>query len=308
MKREVVLLVFGVFLMMFMIRGTLAECQYKNYTEGSKPISNLYINGTKQINVLETRNTFCNYNTLTMVQLCSFEVFNNKDFSVNVRVEFSQGTFTSFENIIIPAHQFIGISRSSIGKDTVVILFDTIEFKFQTNNYTEARWEKEIIENCKQCSGKDCLNNGQNCTYDFECGSNVCSQTGNTKGFCISQRSDFEIRISSLEANMTLLQSWKQTISETITSILNTLTGHTTKIDNQNTRILNLENQTGTPPQNPFPEYLMRLSLSNRKTIVCEYGEYNHLYAVQGLGWNCAFIYKKSSSGRETVTCKCVKG
>ena len=302
MKREVILLVFGLLLIVVMVGGVSAECQYKDYIESNKSVSNLYVNETKQINVLEIRSTSCSYNTFTGLGSCSFEVFNNIDFPVNVRVEFSQGTSTSFENIIIPAHQFTGISRSFTSPSSY-IQFNTIEFKFQTNNYTEARWEKEMIEFCKQCLNKDCLNDGEDCLYDFECGSNVCSNSGNTAGHCISERSDFEKRVLDLE-------SWQQVINNNLTNIFNILITQTTKINSFESRLIALESKNCTcqaPSTESFPNYFKYLSSSDRKSMVCGYAQDNHLTSITDLGFNCTIIYKVNQyTKKETPSCRCI--
>ena len=121
-------------------------------------------------------------------------------------------------------------------------------------------------------------------------------------GFYIYRQSDYEIRISTLESWQKTINNTLTSIQNSITTILNTLTGH-------NTRITNLENQTpGNNSQETFPSYLMKLSSSDRKDVVCAYGEENHLYGVQGLGWTCGLTYKTSSSGRVTAKCNCKKG
>lgn len=119
---------------------------------------------------------------------------------------------------------------------------------------------------------------------------------------------DNEQRISTLESNITLLQSWKQTISDTITNLIAIVTGHTTKIDDYETRITDLENKNYTIPSLPTNfthPYFKYLSSSNRKAMVCGYAEDNKLTKIIDLGYNCTITYRTSSSGRVTSSCKC---
>jgi hypothetical protein len=69
------------------------------------------------------------------------------------------------------------------------------EIFYLDNNYTEVKiekktektcieYEKKKIDVCKQCNGKNCLNDGQNCSSNFECGSGIC----NIAGVCGTQK------------------------------------------------------------------------------------------------------------------------
>lgn len=125
-----------------------------------------------------------------------------------------------------------------------------------------------------------------------------------------SNRQDYKNRISALESNMTLLQSWKQTISTTITNLIATITGHTTEIDNQETRIVALESSGGGSGgsggnASVSKNYFKYLSSSDRKSIVCGYGEDNHLTSISDLGFNCTITYRTSRNNVTSTTCKC---
>ncbi len=295
MKREVVLLVFGMFLMGVMIGGVSAECQYKDYIYSSEEKIVFYENGTRLNDTLLIAKDFVqaggcgNWGCGAHAE---FKVYNYYIKQIIVDVFFINLGKLDNESITVDSRGYTKITRSW----TDYIDWDTIYFVIKNDNI-EARREKVnvvINQSCKQCLDRDCLNDGQNCTYDFECGSNVCSQTGNTKGFCISQRSDLELKIASIEANMTLLQSWKQTITDTITSIFDTLIGH-------NTKISKLENQTSSTPN-----YFKYLGGSDRKAIVCGYAQDNHLTSINDLGFNCTIKYTLLRYGGEKAYCKCV--
>lgn len=263
----------------------LAECQYKEYVEGDKTVSNLYINGIKQENVLLVANTWVYTNAGTGETNSGFEVFNNIDYPVNARVEFLYGTSTNFENVVIPAHGFVAVGRYG-WSETPYIDFNTIKLSFQSNEYTEARWEKELIETCKQCLGVDCLNDGSMCSQDFECGSGICNA-----GFCDNGRIDFEERISALESWKTAIESWKESIISAISDLWEAITSH-------EKRIQSLENTTTI-------NYFQYLSSSNREDIVCNYAKANNLTSFEDLGYSCNITYKTSRTGKVTSTCKC---
>lgn len=127
--------------------------------------------------------------------------------------------------------------------------------------------------------------------------------------------------ISSLSQRVTLLQSWQQTINNTINIILTTLSGQTSKIDtlgnktdNQDLRIIKLENKTNqnntiiinntTVINSNLPNYFKYLSSTDRKNVVCGYAEDNNLTQLTDLGWNCTITYR-TTRGRTTSTCKC---
>ena len=123
---------------------------------------------------------------------------------------------------------------------------------------------------------------------------------------------DNEERISALEDDILYLDSkiseWKDSITNTISDIWTAITGHTDRIEE-------LENATapsgggggggGSATNKTFPEYLNYLSSSDRKKIVCGYGETHRLTHLEGLEYSCDFEYKNLSSGKERVSCKC---
>ncbi len=115
-------------------------------------------------------------------------------------------------------------------------------------------------------------------------------------------------QIGEVEARVGVLETWKKTISVTINNMLATLTSQGNSIKNHENRIKVLENSFVSEQNSTeeFPQYLDYLSSSDRKAIVCGYGEDNHLNSFSELGWNCTFTYKQTSRG-ETVRCKCGK-
>ena len=110
--------------------------------------------------------------------------------------------------------------------------------------------------------------------------------------------------VYSQDNRISLLESWQQsvnntlqTIQTTLASILTTLTGHTS-------RLTNLENQQPLIQNGTIPNYFKYLSSSDRKNIVCGYGKDSHLTNVTDLGLNCLITYRNTSRG-ESASCRC---
>ncbi len=305
MKKRVIV-GFSTLLVIFLLSFIGAnDCQYKEYVESNKTISNLYVNGIKQTNPLEIKNDFSYYHGLSGTGVVGFDVFNNIDYPINVRVEFLYDRGTTFDNLEIPAHEFGKITRAYNGPRLYISL-DTIELKLQTNNYTEVRWEKEYNEVCKLCRIEQCFNDGTLCNYSFECGGGYCIE-----GICLNENDtfdlviEFEENISRLHNDVSLLMSWKQIITDSILDISTSITELFTKTDNHEDRIIILEDKTLILQNQTFPNYLNYLSSSDRKKIVCGYAEENRLTHIEELGYNCDLTYRTYSSGRERISCRC---
>ena len=110
----------------------------------------------------------------------------------------------------------------------------------------------------------------QHLVYKDCINSNMINQLG------INQ-SEQEFRILSLE-------SWKTGLIDTIALIQ-------TKLDS----IVSLSTK-------PYFKYL---SSPVRKSMVCGYGQDNHLSNFEDLGFNCTITYKNYSRGTERAYCKC---
>jgi len=133
------------------------------------------------------------------------------------------------------------------------------------------------------------------------------------EGYLILDENDFEERISSLESWKQTIDDWKDTISDLIQNIIDVLLPTTNAIlEEQNDtiqdheqRLSSLEDFGGSG--DIFPDYLRRLSSSQRKKVVCAYAEDKGLFGIEGLGWTCGLTYKKYSSGRIKARCSCKK-
>lgn len=108
--------------------------------------------------------------------------------------------------------------------------------------------------------------------------------------------------ISSANQRISALESWKETITDTITQIWAAITGHTTRIDTlENANETCTSCGSGNASSSPYFKYL---SYSDRKNIVCGYAKDNHLAKLIDLKVNCTITYRQYSSG-ERATCSC---
>lgn len=111
---------------------------------------------------------------------------------------------------------------------------------------------------------------------------------------------------SSQDNRLSLLESWKQTLVDSISSIPSLIEDLRTdvdscqdKIDEYETRISELEEDKAD-----FPNYFKYLSSGDRKAAVCGYAIENKMTSYADLGWNCTIKYR-TYNGRTTSTCTC---
>jgi len=323
MKKEgFVLIILGLFLVVAMIGGVLAQCQYKQNVSSGIFMNVAYDNAGNRyvdpINFSDFRGSSSAPNSFYGSCDCwsYFNIRNKIGKSLNVRIQYqvSLGAESIFYNKtfnIYPTQvQQVGDNNCRWAISCNVIQ-NSISYQIISNDEITASIEEIKNQTCKQCGTKDCLNDGDTCTYDFQCGSNVCSQSGNTAGHCISERMGNDARISSLESNVSLLLSWQQTINNTlttiqssITTILNTLTGHTTQINNLNKSVTKLENQTPVTPNGTWA-YCKYLSLTERKNIVCGSAIDSNMTHKEDCEVSCDITYK--SHGKPSCKCKEIK-
>lgn len=102
------------------------------------------------------------------------------------------------------------------------------------------------------------------------------------------------------QRRVSTLETWKETISETIIEILSTITGLVTQVDALEDCCNGLPTGAGTW-QN-FKNYIRS---STRKKMVCDYAEAERLEHIEELGYSCDLTYKTYRSGRERVRCRC---
>lgn len=111
-----------------------------------------------------------------------------------------------------------------------------------------------------------------------------------------------------LEERFSYLESWKQTITNTIANLTTSVTQLFAKSNDHQTRITALENKNNTEQNITTLNYWKYMGSGDRKNIVCGIATDNHLntLAMQELGWKCDVAYKQTLRG-ETSSCKCKK-
>ena len=109
---------------------------------------------------------------------------------------------------------------------------------------------------------------------------------------------------TTLESWIQEIQDWRILIDNTIKSMAASITNLVSKTDNQEIRISNLENKPVQNNTSGFTNYFKYLSSTDRKAMVCGYGQDNNLTHISDLDWNCDIAYK-TTRGKTTSTCKC---
>jgi len=107
-----------------------------------------------------------------------------------------------------------------------------------------------------------------------------------------------ESEIEKVKERVSVLESWRQALENTISDILASIVSLVTKTNNHEARLSNLDGGNITL------NYFKYLSSSDRKNMLCGYAEDNHLTHVEDLGLVCDIIYKQTSRG-ERASCRC---
>ncbi len=295
MKRGILIIALGIFLIVFIIGGVSAE--FNRYDVRNITV---FDDGLFKFNqTIFGENIFGNI----IINLDLFNDYPSAD-SVN------EWAFLNTENF------------------NNVVYLDSKEYSCLVNGYYSKdynQWEakKELwISLILRCL--DTQNNSQdiNLIYRYKRGSdwngkyytNITDISGNILTMNVDNK-NFKSVLDNLDERINIIETWKTALTTTINSIQTLITGHTTKLDNQETRISNLENSTSNGTtiinntttiivSNGTNPYLKYLSNSDRKNMVCGYAEDNHLTQLTDLGWNCTITYK-TTRGRTTSTCKC---
>lgn len=284
MKKGILLTLSLFFIIIIIIMGIVsAECQYKETINTGNFVNTIYDKENNKYTNPITIFNFINGTAGGSDCYAYFSISNNidKTISLNMQYQMEQGSYIRYQeksfNIIQQQTFLVNTNHPAITGYGCGIILDTISYQFVTNSETTAKVEAETIEVCKQCGVDNCLNDGDTCNYDFQCGSNVCSQTGNTAGHCITNRSDFEVRLYNLE-------TWKDTITQAIANIWNAIAG-----------------QGATA----FPNYFKYMSSAERKRVICGYASDNKMNNIHDLNFQCNMTYMTGSTGKVRATCKC---
>lgn len=153
--------------------GALA-CQYTETVKiGEKEISVLYVDGDKEDNPLEIKNWRTEYDCCPINYYQTFEVHNILEIPVNVTIRFTSAGVTIDRNVEVPAKGFSTIGRYiSIDSNSIIFIYNK-------NNYSEGKWktvdvEQTICSECPEGSGKNCSDDGDNCSSSASCGGGYC--------------------------------------------------------------------------------------------------------------------------------------
>ena len=109
------------------------------------------------------------------------------------------------------------------------------------------------------------------------------------------------VNLTQINQRLTILESWKLSITSWKNSITDTINSLLTAINNHETRIEALENKTQSQSSK---NYLKYLSSTDRKNMVCGYAQDNHLTHIEDLGLICDITYRTLGT-KERASCKC---
>ena len=183
----------------FSVTGVIAqnnslECQYQETIDTGKMQSVLYDKeGNSYSNPIEFTN-FVSGQGRGFPCSCktSFDIKNNIDKKISLTLFYQVGGYgqnaeTTQKNTTTELGPF---SKQMIVEDVPggtglggcggCGISSNIQYNFIPNDEVIAKSEKIYQDICKQCNGKVCLNDGEKCSSDFECGSEIC----NIAGYC----------------------------------------------------------------------------------------------------------------------------
>jgi hypothetical protein len=120
----------------------------------------------------------------------SFTIKNNAEEKVSLKLYYisviGNNRHDNSEDIKLDAYESKTISGdlgdmcwASCGVDS-----NSVSYQFNSDSEIKSKIENIFVDVCKQCNEKDCLNDGENCSSNFECGSGIC----NIAGFCGIQK------------------------------------------------------------------------------------------------------------------------
>ena len=335
MKRGASLLVLGVFLMVFMIGGVFAILDCQVYDDFSQPVLNQsrwWVNADPQRqNVMDggidkNLQTFYTQQNTTedrrvyLVPKIQFTIGDQLSYDVNVinksghygnLVLISQDDFPI--NNVFSRLGVVGYNNGpqpfdELGISHIKLVFlekslSIIRISPSGKNYSQEISLPTINGSYRLLVGSFSNNNGTPVHIDYD-NFVLCNERELTT---IEKRIDnLDQRVSSLESNITLLQSWKQILENHIEGLMVSVGEAFGFIEDQNARIINLENKSPQNNTNSFPNYFKYLSSSERKAMVCGYGQENNLTTMNDLGFNCIITYKTNQYTKKvTSSCKC---
>jgi len=168
-------------------QGSNLTCQYRENVTNEVEKLNVYALSTNQFITNEIKPS----NIEDGSPICRFELHNNYDVPISMRVMFryvidtgsSPGRYIErfYDNLVdVLPRDFQKISINT-EVSSHMCNFDkaTIKVILKENNDTYVRYEKEniVTEHCQECpphSGNVCLNDGVSCNSNTDCGSGFC--------------------------------------------------------------------------------------------------------------------------------------
>ena len=159
------------------------SCQYQESVPTDNYIQTLYTNeGERLVNPAEVTDIVSSSSGRP-----SFKVVNPTPYTLSIRVQYDvshsgggRSPNKERELEISPYDQEAimddGFSKILWGTTSI----SNIRITYLSNDDLEVKSEKVFQDVCKQCEGTDCLNDGQVCSKDSQCGSGIC----NIAGFC----------------------------------------------------------------------------------------------------------------------------
>lgn len=167
-------------------------CQYRYNTTEEIESLNMYDRATDQFITNKIEPSKIEEGSPTSGSpICRFELHNNYDVPLSMRVMFRHVTDTNsgpgryieyfYDNTVdILPHDFQRISVSTgVSSHSCNLDRTSIKIILKENNATYVKYEKENIttEHCQECpphSGNICLNDGVSCNNSIDCGSGFC--------------------------------------------------------------------------------------------------------------------------------------
>jgi len=161
--------------------STISACQYTENKPISREVLSFYENGELlDYNLLEAKdfttgsfsNWFASWNPPP-----SFKVYNNYQEQINVTINYVYYGESKSSDILIDSKGYTSVTYDSDPNRDRTFNQNSITYDIH-NSGLESKRENLFFDNfvCKTCpNGKECLDDGQNCSSNSECGSNVCN-------------------------------------------------------------------------------------------------------------------------------------
>ena len=126
----------------------------------------------------------------------------------------------------------------------------------------------------------------------------------NTFGYGLVQVSfSSQEDVGDLGERISVLELWKTGAELMFIEIFNSIEDLFSISSNHEARLETIESRNEVLADG-IPNYFKYLGSSDRKKMVCGYGEELHLDNYEDLGWSCNFTYRETSRG-ERVSCRC---